>query len=213
MLSQNSRLSVTIGANLLAKLSCKAAVFILGMLLASLFACAHPSRVAHPDFQAPETTRILPSVPFFPQLMYQCGPASLSGVLQYHGDAIRPHQIAAKIYRSELHGTLSLDLVLFARQRGFTATWFKGSIAEIQRAIDSQTPLIVMVDYGVWSIRKYHFMVIVGYTPEAVVVNSGQEKEKHLSWGRFLSIWEKTDYWTLRILPKGPSPEELSTDT
>ena len=213
MLSKNSRLSVAIGARLHVKMSCKAAFLMMGMFLALLSACAHQPRVSHPDFHTPDTRRILPSVPFFPQLMYQCGPASLAGVLQFHGDVIRPNQIVEKIYRSELHGTLSLDLVLYARQRGFVATWHKGSIADIQRAIDSQTPLIAMVDYGILNVRKYHFMVVIGYTPEAVVVNSGRQQKKHLAWGQFLSIWEKTDYWVLRILPKGHSSKGLETDT
>ncbi|NIW44576.1 MAG: hypothetical protein GWN30_07355, partial [Gammaproteobacteria bacterium] len=63
-------------------------------------------------------------VPFFPQLDYQCGPASLAGVLNYYGDHVGPDEIAEAIYRENIRGTVSLDMVLYVRKRGFASTWY-----------------------------------------------------------------------------------------
>ena len=49
----------------------------------------------------------------------QCGPGSLSVVLNGLGDAVSEEELAAKLPRAPGGGVLSVDLLLAARQRGF----------------------------------------------------------------------------------------------
>ncbi|UCF82128.1 MAG: C39 family peptidase [Desulfobacteraceae bacterium] len=142
------------------------------------------------------------NVPFYSQLTYQCGPASLAGVLHFYGDAVTPDQIAGAIFRDNIHGTVTLDMVLYARKKGFSARWYSGSAYDIQCAVDGNVPLIVMVDLGFANLSKYHYMVVVGYEPKGIIVNSGKDREKLISWNRFLPRWKRTKSWTLRIQPK-----------
>jgi ABC-type bacteriocin/lantibiotic exporter with double-glycine peptidase domain len=150
----------------------------------------------------PSQTVLIRDVPFFPQLDYQCGPASLAGVLNYYGDTVTPGEIAEAIYRQKIRGTVSLDMVLYARQRGFASKWYKGSTDDIVRAVDSGSPLVVMIDLGFSLARVYHYMVLTGYSFEGVIANAGTTPQKLISWERFMSQWEKTDNWTLLVTPK-----------
>jgi hypothetical protein len=138
-------------------------------------------------------------VPFYPQVSFQCGPASLAGVLNFFGEGVTPDEIAEAIFRRDIRGTVTLDMVLYARKRGFFAEWYNGSIDDIRRSVDGRVPLIVMVDFGFGSARKNHFMVVVGYTPEGVIANCGRTHEKLISWEYFLARWNRTKRWTLRI--------------
>jgi predicted double-glycine peptidase len=138
-------------------------------------------------------------VPFYPQVSFQCGPASLAGVLNFLGEGVTPDEIAEAIFRRDIRGTVTLDMVLYARKRGFLAEWYNGSVNDIRRSVDERVPLIVMVDLGFASVRKNHFMVVVGYTPEGVIANSGKTREKLILWKNFLARWNRTKRWALRI--------------
>ena len=141
-------------------------------------------------------------VPFYPQVSFQCGPASLAGVLNFFGEGVTPEEIADAIFRRDIRGTVTLDMVLYARKRGFFAEWYNGSVDDIRRSVDGRIPLIVMVDFGFARVSKNHFMVVVGYSPEGVIANSGKIREKLIPWKAFLARWNRTKRWALRIEQK-----------
>lgn len=178
---------------------------MLLLLAVSLAGCAGSLPAG---FSPPVGAARLANVPFFPQLDYQCGPASLAGVLNYHGKRITPDQVAQAIFRKNIRGTVTIDMVLYARDQGFSARWFNGSVAEIVEAINNGSPLIVMVDYGFSVVSQNHYMVVVGYDPWGIVANSGTSRETHISWSDFLPTWERAKRWTLRIEPKNATKTE-----
>ncbi len=140
------------------------------------------------------------NVPFFPQEEYQCGPASLAGVLNYNGLNISPEEIAREIYSKSVRGTLTIDMALFAEKKGFSVSQYSGSLNDIRKNIDSKIPVIVMIDTGIFFVQQNHFMVITGYNEDGIVANSGREKSKFIPEKKFLSMWEKTNFWTLKII-------------
>lgn len=150
----------------------------------------------------PGTARMIENVPFFPQETYQCGPASLAGVMHYWGVEASPEAIAAEIYSSSAKGTLSLDMVLYARKKGLHVIQSRGNIKYLKENIDLGYPVIVLVDYGFWVYQQNHFMVIVGYNKNGVIANSGKNRLKFIHEGDFLRSWERTDFWTLLIGPR-----------
>jgi len=160
-------------------------------LLAFLCSCA--------TFQGTNRDHIIENVPFYPQTAYQCGPASLAGVLNYWGVKVSPDEIAEEIYSSSARGTLDIDMVLYARRKGLNATQYEGNIEDVRKHIDSRHPIIVLVGYGFSLIQKNHFMVVIGYSDYDVIVNSGKDKEKFISEKDFLKSWDKTKFWTLLI--------------
>lgn len=144
-------------------------------------------------------THIIESVPFYPHETYQCGPASLAGVLNYWGLHITPDDIAKEIFSESAKGTLTIDIVLYAQMKGLNATQYKGNMDDLKKNIDSNYPIIVLVDYGISLYQANHFMVAVGYNENGVIVNSGRNKHKFISEKEFMKAWKKTKYWTLLI--------------
>ena len=157
-----------------------------------------------PPFSPPPGTARLDHVPFFPQVDYECGPASLAGVLNYYGKKVTPEQVAAAIFRPKIRGTVTLDMVLYAREQGLSANWYSGSVGDLVRAMNEGVPLIVMVDFGFAAISKNHYMVVVGYGPDGIVANSGTSRETLILWKDFLPTWERAKCWTLRIEAREP---------
>ncbi len=176
---------------------------LIVFLLLHIFACAAGHQETAPGLEPPAGSGMVPSVPFYPQLDFQCGPASLAGVLNYHGAAVSPDEIARAIYRKGVRGTLSLDMVLYARDQGFSAEFYRGSFEDIVASVDACVPLVVMVDLGLGPVSASHYMVVVGYTREGVVVNSGEDQKKLMAWKSFLRGWARASRWTLRVAPRG----------
>ena len=158
------------------------------------FGCAAP-----PVGSRPESGRVLEKVPFFPQEAYQCGPASLASVLNYWGLRTTPQEIAEEIFSRGARGTLNLDMVLYVQRKGLKAKQDRGSPETLKRNIDAGRPVIVLVDLGFWVVRQGHFMVVIGYAEDGVMVHSGREKRKFIPWSPFLKSWEKTKFWTLVV--------------
>jgi len=169
---------------------------LLPVLLFFFCSCAGPS-----SNLSGQPARVIDGVPFFPQEEFQCGPASLAGVLQYYGLKVTPAEIAAEIFSRQARGTLDMDMVFYARKKGLKADRYTGNFEDLRRNIDSRRPLIVLVDQGFWVYQSHHFMVVVGYDEGNMVVNSGQEERKFIPRDSFSKTWEKTKFWTLRITP------------
>ena len=145
---------------------------------------------------------MIQNVPFHPQEEFQCGPASLAGVLNHWNINVSPEEIASEIYSKSAKGTLNIDMVLYAEKTGLKARQYRGSMEDIKNKIDSGYPLIVLVDEGVLVYQRNHFMVVVGYGEEGILANSGREQHKFIPFKEFLRSWERTKFWTLLITSK-----------
>lgn len=166
-------------------------------LLCFLFSCATTGNLPESG-----TVHMIENVPFFPQETYQCGTASLAGVLSYWGVKVSPEIIATEIYSKSAKGTLGLDMVLYARKKGLDVVQSRGNIKYLKENIDLGYPIIVMVDYGFWVYQQNHFMVIVGYHKNGVIANSGRNQLKFIREKDFLRAWERIGFWTLLIKPR-----------
>jgi ABC-type bacteriocin/lantibiotic exporter with double-glycine peptidase domain len=170
---------------------------ILTYVLPLLFSCA-----GVPDVRESTAPRIIENVPYFAQEAYQCGPASLAGVLNYWQVVVSPEDIAAEIYSESAKGTLDVDMVLYAQRKGLRVKQYEGSIEDIKCNIDLGHPVIVLVDYGFWVYQQNHYMVVVGYNEKGILANSGKERLKFISFKDFLKSWKRTEFWTMLIESK-----------
>lgn len=167
--------------------------FIYIIIFFFFFSCSgyHSQHKSH--------NKIIENVPFYPQQEYQCGPASLAGVMNYQRIDITPDKIADDIFSKSAKGTLSLDMVIYAKNKGFKAMQYTGSMNDLKANINSGYPLIVLVDYGFLFYQQNHFMVIIGYNDYGVIVNSNTVEHQFIDAESFVNAWEKTNYWTLLI--------------
>ncbi|SNS07063.1 Peptidase_C39 like family protein [Humidesulfovibrio mexicanus] len=194
---EHNRPTRAAGPPLWAALAFPAALAALLLAAVALSACARPPA----GFAPPPGRGQVPGVPFHAQEDHQCGPASLAMVLNHLGDPATPQEISRAVYRADLRGSLSLDLVLYARGRGHSARFSKGAAEDIAKAVNAGIPPLVMVDEGLGGIRVPHFMVVTGYDAEGVIANSGRRQGVRLSWGAFLSVWEGAARWMLLVTP------------
>lgn len=172
------------------------AYLFLVLLTFFLHSCAVVSNGNMPESRY---NRISCDVPFYAQESYQCGPASLAGVMNYWKVDVAPDDIAKEIYSRSAKGTLNIDMVIYSQKKGLTAEQYSGGMKDLKKNIGSGYPLIVLVDYGFWVYQSNHFMVVVGYNEDGVIVNSGKDKSKFIPEEDFIKTWEKTKFWTLRI--------------
>ncbi|MDI1472055.1 MAG: C39 family peptidase [Thermodesulfovibrio sp.] len=142
---------------------------------------------------------IISSVPFFPSKAYQCGPTSLAMVLNFWGINIKPSEIASEIYSKDAKGTSDFDMLFYAKKFGLKVEQYRGNLDDLKDKIKRGHPLIVMVDEGFWFYKKYHYMVVVGFSEGEIIVNSSDKERERIEIEKFLNKWNKTDFWTLYI--------------
>ena len=86
--------------------------------------------------------------------MYQCGPASPAGVMNYWNASITPDEIAKEIYSASAGGTLdSLIMVIYPQRKGCLQSSIQGD-GRPQEAWDAGYPLVALVDYGFWVLQS-----------------------------------------------------------
>lgn len=172
------------------------------LLLLILGACSTSGKWRGGFGSDEDAYRIIENVPFYAQESYQCGPSAMAGVLNFYGKNVTPQQVGDEIFSKEFRGTLSIDMVFYARSRGLNAQWYSGDAEDLRKKIDGNQPLIAMVDLGAGPVQRPHYLVVVGYGPGSVIVNSGQRQHQSVSWKRFLKQWERTKMWTLLVHPE-----------
>ncbi len=183
-----------------------AGVFLFcGLILAGLAGCSATfpplKKGGKGGFELPPSSYIQ-SVPFYPGEEYQCGPSVLAGALNYLGYDIKPEDISEEIYLHGIKGTLNIDMVSFARRfEDLIVLESRGDIAFLKENLSLGQPLIVFTDLGIWSIRKGHYMLVVGYddSREGVIVYSGADRDKLIRYEDLMRIWKRGGYWSLRI--------------
>lgn len=172
------------------------------ILLAVLFSSGCATVDSRLETQKQNNLRLIERVPFFPQEEFQCGPASLASVLNFQGVSVTPDEVARAIYSKSAGGTLDIDMALYAQSRGLEASQYRGGPDDLKEKIDSGMPLIVLVDYGFSVLQVNHFMVVIGYSDDGVVVHSGRQKSQFIPLDDFMKSWKRTGYWTLSITRK-----------
>ena len=172
-------------------------LFVFLLLISSLLSCTETLFL-----KESEPLRLIENVPFYPQEAFQCGPASLAGVLNFWGLPVTPEEIATEIFSPSARGTLNLDMMLYPEKKGMKAIYYKGSMVDIRNKIDLGYPMIVLVDLGFLVYQQNHFMVVVGYDENGIIAHSGKDRLKPIPLKNFIKTWEKTNFWTLWIKPQ-----------
>jgi len=154
------------------------AVLLLG---GAFFLSGGCAGVAPPEGRNPtgaDRAHLLDRVPFLPQEEDSCGPSSLAMVLRYYGAGADTAEIVRETRTEGLRGTLITDLAAAARRRGFSAEIATLTLSGLRETIRSGVPAILLVDLGRWVFSRPHYLVVYGYTADAVVAHSGRERGK-----------------------------------
>lgn len=152
--------------------------------------------------------RDLADVPFFSQNDQQCGAAALATVLAYWQQPVDLQQLQQRLFIPGKGGTLALDIVATARQRGLLAYPIEPSLLSLLREVHAGHPVLVMQNLGFSWFPQWHFAVAVGFDRQAreLILRSGEHREYRLAFSAFLRTWERADYWGSVIVPATQLP-------
>ncbi len=145
-------------------------------------------------------------------VIYDCGPETLTAVFTHWGKPLSIEEVAKETYRVKDKGTLSIDLMLFSRRRGFHAEMQRGSLLGLQKAILKGIPPIIMLDVAtlpIYNIKfadpksKFHFLAVTGYNDNTEeIMCELYEGQKVLIHYRYLrKAWEKAGFFMLLVSP------------
>jgi hypothetical protein len=148
------------------------------------------------------------NVPFFPQKDQLCGPAALASVIGYYGAKGGAgvggfDTVARAVYHEKLKGTLPMDLIIYAREKGFNVKYYEGGLVDLKENLSAGRPVILFLNLGIPEYPVGHYVVAIGYNDrfEGVIARSGMKKEVFMSYKRLERAWSKTGYSTLVLTP------------
>ncbi|WP_298447897.1 PA2778 family cysteine peptidase [uncultured Marinobacter sp.] len=176
------------------------AAALLGVLLSG---CA-----SQPKWPDTYETATLTNVPFYPQELYQCGPASLAMMLNAQNVQATPDELVSKVYLPERKGALQVEMVAAARQYGMLVYPLKPELDVVLKEVEAGHPVLVLQNlrFGWWP--QWHFAVVIGYDSkkEVLILHSGTEENYRLPASAFMATWDRSERWARVILPPNQMP-------
>ena len=149
----------------------------------------------------------IPSVPFYPQDDYHCGPAALAMVLQWTKANVSPQDLVPEVFTPSRQGSLQFALISAARRHNRLAYPIKG-VEALLKELAAGHPVIVLQNLGLRWFPRWHYSVPVGYNlgKGVFILHSRQEPRRHMSWTLFMRTWKRAGCWGLVVLPTGQLP-------
>ena len=190
---------------MLKRISLRIFVFILFLSPIALTACGGPAReaVLKDIHDNPGVGAFIKDVPFYPQNESMCGPAAIASVTGFYGDKVTLSEAAKGVYVAGLKGTLPVDLLIYAKEKGFDAEYYQGGFKDLKARISGGRPLILFLNLGFASYPVGHYITAVGFDDglKAVIAHSGMNREEVFTYESLADAWEKTGYATLLVTP------------
>jgi len=185
--------------------------FIAGVCFSILLgACATPQTQAlrHLHSAPLPLQAELAEVPFYPQEIHQCGPASLAMLLNAGGDQVTPQQLTAQVYVPGRAGSLQVEMLSATRRNGLLAYPLAPQLADVLAEVAAGSPVLVLQNLALSWYPLWHFAVVVGYDleREELILRSGLERRQVLPFTTFEYTWARAEHWAMLALPPGTLP-------
>jgi len=196
----------------------RSARLIAGAFILCLCACAN----------TPQTRSLLESspgdlprhgelveVPFFPQDVFQCGPASLAMALNAADIPVTPEILKPELYLPQIRGSLQVEMLGAARRNGAIAYQLAPELSDMLREIAAGTPVVVLQNLALGWYPLWHYAVAVGYDLDRaeIILRSGLEPRQILPMKTFEYTWARSGRWAMVALPPGKIPQTAEPAT
>lgn len=188
-------------------------LFVFAVLAATAFLATGCSTLSAENIKksaaaSRETAAYVEGVPFFPQSESMCGPAAIASVMGYFMASLTMEDVAKEVYNERWKGTLPIDLVIYAKVKGFDAEFYRGGLPDLKKNIRAKTPLILFIDAGLGIFPLGHYIVATGYSDEfeSITAHSGTDRDAVFTYAELLRAWQRTGYSTILMRPKGAIP-------
>ncbi|HUL79618.1 MAG TPA: hypothetical protein VL691_20305, partial [Vicinamibacteria bacterium] len=144
----------------------------------------------------------------------ECGPGSLSLVLNALGDAVSERELASALPPAPGGGVLSVDLLLAARRRGFDAALVAGTPEQIRSEVEGGRPVVLLLRLlDVPGRRRdvYHYVVADGTDPARGLYRFqfGDGKARWAPLGSVEKGWRASAHALIVVWPPAQSDATL----
>ena len=175
---------------------------LLALLLAG---CAGPdsSRIRESVRSGNSPGHYVEGVPFVRQDRFYCGPAAISTIEKFFGEDVEQSAIAEEVFAQSVKGTLTLDIELYARRQGYWSRRTGRDIADLKQWLNRDVPVAVLLQVGPRYLRKYHFIVLVGYSDHdrVFLAHDGARPNALTPFHLFERRWRRAGRWGLVMAP------------
>jgi tetratricopeptide (TPR) repeat protein len=167
-----------------------------------------------PIIEATSSAVELGDTPFFSQTVNQCGPAALATVLGAAQVNVTPEELASRVYLPGRRGSLQIEMQAAPRQYGRISYRIPPQLAAILAELDAGRPVLVLHNYGLPFLPRWHYAVVVGYdgARDRILLRSGKVRRQELSAANFMRAWDNADRWGLVLLRPGELPVAADKD-
>lgn len=157
----------------------------------------------------------LASTPFYPQEIYQCGPAALATVLVHAGVATTPEALVSQVYLPDRKGSLQAEMLAATRRHGLVAYPLAPRMEDVLREVAAGTPVVVLQNLTFSFAPLWHYAVTIGYDlPRGeITLRSGVTRKLLMTLGNFEGTWARSAYWAMVALPPDRLPASAVEDT
>ncbi|PKO52647.1 MAG: hypothetical protein CVU26_06225 [Betaproteobacteria bacterium HGW-Betaproteobacteria-2] len=193
-------------------------MYLRGFILALAFvlaSCAAPGvREVTQNTQLPRHNE-LTKTPFFPQELYQCGPAALATALNTIDIRVTPEQLTPEVYIPSREGSLQIEMLAAARRHGALAIQIPPRLDALLQEISAGNVVVVMQNLGLSWAPTWHYAVAVGYDldRELIWLRSGTFERLEMTLSTFERTWARSQHWAFVALPPGKLPASSGSDT
>jgi tetratricopeptide (TPR) repeat protein len=184
------------------------ALLILSSALIGCTAAPQTAQLLQRDVLAYAEQSEIADVPFFPQEAFQCGPAALAAVMNFHGVAKTPEQLKNRIFLPDRQGSLQLEIIAASRAQGLLVYPITPTLDALLQEIASGHPVLVLQNLGLDSLPRWHYAVAIGFdlSQQQIVLHSGVSPRLSRPLALFEMTWAKGGHWGVVILPTDRLP-------
>lgn len=150
----------------------------------------------------------LTATPFFSQTQYQCGPAALATVMQYHGVKTSPEDLAQQVYLPERKGSLQIEMAVAARRHEMLPYLLEPMLSSLFTEVAAGNPVLVLQNLGFDWYPQWHYAVVIGFDLDngEIILRSGTTERWVTPMDVFERTWQRADFWALVIVPVNEIP-------
>lgn len=180
------------------------AVVLAGLLLGG---CARTPQLPA-DVDALPRRVELGDVQFFPQQEFQCGPAALATMLNQRDVRVTPRQLKERVFLPGRQGSLQVELVAAARERGLLVYPLRPHLEDILKEVAAGNPVLVLQNNGLDWLPMWHYAVVVGFDRDRheLVLRSGITQRLVIDYTAFDVTWVRSQRWAVLTLPADRLP-------
>ena len=175
-----------------------------------LYGCATPPQtrqllLSNPDL--PPAVELV-TAPFYPQRDYQCGPAALATVINFHHLETSADELVSRVYVPKLQGSLQAEMLAATTSYRRLAVQLDGRLQSVLREVAAGLPVLVLQNLGLDAYPVWHYAVVIGYDleQEEVILRSGEIERLVRPLAVFERTWARAGHWSMVAVPPDIMP-------